>query len=83
MACFQYGGEPWKKWNATIKDLLLKHQCQGDKGGQSTCKCADKSNDGSWPPEFGNDLNAGRVFTTAVGALILEVYYRYLPMYSK
>jgi hypothetical protein len=25
----------------------------------------------------------GRVFSTALAALSLEVYYRYLPMYSK
>jgi hypothetical protein len=83
MACFQHGGEPWQKWNTAIKEMLTKHQCQGAAAGQSACKCADKSNDGSWPPEHGNDLKAGRVFTTALGALTLEVYYRYLPMYSK
>jgi hypothetical protein len=26
---------------------------------------------------------AGRVYPTAMGALCLEVYYRYLPLYSK
>ena len=30
-----------------------------------------------------DDARAGRVYTTAVGALCLEVYYRYLPMYGK
>jgi hypothetical protein len=76
LACFQSGGEPWKIWNKAMTKELLEHQCQLAKG------CAPKD-DGSWPPEFGNDHRSGRVWTTAVGALIMEVYYRYTPMFGK
>jgi hypothetical protein len=76
LACFQYGGEPWKNWNKAIKKTLLENQCSAAKGDPAR-------DDGSWPPEHGNDHNAGRVWTTAMGALCLEVYYRYLPVYAK
>ena len=70
---FQFGGDYWKQWNKAMRDMLVSNQ---RKGGPE---------DGSWDPE--NDKHggakAGRVFTTAVGALCLEVYYRYLPMYKK
>jgi len=42
---------------------------------------ADK--DGSWDLLSKTDKAGGRVYTTAIGALCLEVYYRYLPMYMK
>ena len=67
LALFQLGGEPWTQWNGAMKDALCKTQ-------DATHGCAD----GSWDPA--NDTwgdNGGRVYTTAVGALCLEVYYRY------
>ena len=71
LAMFQMGGEFWKKWNETMKKILLDSQRRGG--------CAD----GSWDPTnftgWAND-RAGRVFFTAVGCLSLEVYYRYLPV---
>jgi hypothetical protein len=54
-----------------MKKVLLENQCKGG--------CPD----GSWDP-FNADKygaqRAGRVFTTAVGCLSLEIYYRYLPV---
>ena len=50
---------------------------------------SDRDVDGSWDYEkdpYGGKISwsrCGRVYTTALGALCLEVYYRYLPMYSK
>jgi hypothetical protein len=40
--------------------------------------------DGSWDPIAGSGeaKYAGRVYTTALGCLCLEVYYRYLPLYK-
>ena len=36
---------------------------------------------GSWDPAgFVYGRHGGRVYTTAMGALCLEVYYRYMPM---
>ncbi|HOX08749.1 MAG TPA: terpene cyclase/mutase family protein, partial [Planctomycetota bacterium] len=78
LAMFQMGGDKWTKWNEALKPVLLTNQC---KGGPMDGSVNDK--DGSWDPESWIDKHGGRVFTTACGALTLEVYYRYLPMYSK
>jgi hypothetical protein len=73
MALFQVGGTYWKRWNTAMKKCLVENQ---RKGG-----CAD----GSWDPVFlwGNGYSprnmGGRVYSTAICALTLEVYYRYLP----
>ncbi len=73
LCTFQMGGDIWKRWNESLKTALLTSQ---RKGG---------AEDGSWDPKGhsveGAESQGGRVFTTAMGALCLEVYYRYLPMY--
>ncbi len=66
LALFQTGGESWTAWNKPMKEALCKHQ--------ETKGCAD----GSWDPAQDTWGDAGgRVYTTAMGALCLEVYYRY------
>jgi hypothetical protein len=80
LAMFQMGGENWKKWNAAIKPALVDNQRKGGPLDGSTKDDVD----GSWDPSEWTDENkGGRVYTTALGALSLEVYYRYLPMYTK
>ncbi len=70
LVMFQMGGDYWKKWNEAMKQMLLPNQ---RKGGDE---------DGSWDPlGGGDDKMAGRVYMTAMGALCLEVYYRYLPIH--
>ncbi|MBI4586848.1 MAG: terpene cyclase/mutase family protein [Planctomycetes bacterium] len=66
-ALFQYGGKPWKDWNEDMKKALLSTQRQGD-----------IDEDGSWDPidEWGKA--GGRVYATALGAMTLEVYYRFI-----
>jgi hypothetical protein len=82
LACFQVGGDTWKTWNKALKPTLIGNQ---RKGGPMNGSAQDV--DGSWDyekdPYGGGKKNCGRVYTTALGALCLEVYYRYLPMYSK
>jgi hypothetical protein len=78
LAMFQQGGDAWNRWNAALKPVLIDNQC---KGGPLDGSAADK--DGSWDPIGTIDVMGGRAYTTAVGALCLEVYYRYLPMYTK
>lgn len=70
LAMFQLGGEHWTRWNQTLTSTLLATQNQ--KGHQR----------GSWDPESPFGVDGGRVFATACSALCLEVYYRYLPLYS-
>ena len=38
--------------------------------------------DGSWDPFDSDGKRAGRAYSTAMAALCLEVYYRYLPLYK-
>jgi len=78
LAMFQMGGDDWKKWNAELKKTLLTNQRKGGPRDGS-----EDDVDGSWDLLGKADKAGGRAYTTAVGALCLEVYYRYLPMYSK
>ncbi|MHC4914008.1 MAG: prenyltransferase/squalene oxidase repeat-containing protein [Planctomycetota bacterium] len=78
LAMFQMGGQSWKNWNTQLKKTLLPNQC---KGGPMDGSPNDK--DGSWDPLGFFDNTGGRVYATATNALSLEVYYRYLPMYTK
>ncbi|GEM_PF-1488742 len=66
LALFQTGGESWVRWNKPMKEALCNHQ------ERQGCQ------EGSWDPAqdtWGGE--GGRVYTTAMGALCLEVYYRY------
>jgi hypothetical protein len=70
-AMFQYGGKNWQTWNRAMKNALLTSQRQGG--------CAD----GSWDPVDKWGMVGGRVYSTAIGALTLEVYYRYTRQKAK
>jgi hypothetical protein len=76
LTVFQVGGEPWKKWNASLRDMLCENQRRGGPMDGSS-----NDVDGSWDPVCTWASRGGRVYSTAMGALSLEVYYRYLPMY--
>ncbi|HYF49793.1 MAG TPA: zf-HC2 domain-containing protein [Planctomycetota bacterium] len=65
---FQMGGDHWKKWNEGMKKMLLDHQRK------------DGDFDGSWDPLSPWEKKAGRAYTTALGCLSLEVYYRYMKL---
>jgi hypothetical protein len=71
LAMYQHGGDPWYRWNALSRDLIVKRQhTQGHKAG-------------SWDPdesEWGK--YGGRIYTTALATLSLEVYYRFLRLYD-
>ncbi|REJ76508.1 MAG: hypothetical protein DWQ34_07365 [Planctomycetota bacterium] len=69
MAMHEHGGEPWEKWNAEMRDLVVNEQIQTG------------VNAGSWDPRDLWGPYGGRVYSTAVATLCLEVYYRYLPLY--
>lgn len=71
LSVFQQGGDLWKRWNEDMKGALLPTQC---KDGDDT---------GSWTPAGDFSKNWGRVGQTALSALSLEVYYRYLQLAGK
>lgn len=73
LALFQYGGDHWKTWNKAMVEVLVKNQSVG-----GPLDGSKKDIDGSWDSEgdyWGKNL--GRIYTTAMGAFCLEVYYRY------
>ena len=65
---FQVGGKPWAVWNAHLKTDIVDHQ------RQDTTYCLYK---GSWDPIGPWGPDGGRVYSTALMAMCLEVYYRY------
>lgn len=78
-----YEGEDWKNWNegklvggarkGGMRDWLVGQQIKSD-GPRM----------GSWDPEAGwFGSNCGRLGTTAMCLLTLEVYYRHLPLYKR
>lgn len=70
LVLMQLQTEAWKRWNPLARDLLLATQRKtGDAAGSWDL-------DEKWAPE------GGRVYSTALATLTLEVYYRYLPMYA-
>ncbi|MFO0868040.1 MAG: prenyltransferase/squalene oxidase repeat-containing protein [Pirellulales bacterium] len=70
LALFQTQGDGWPVWNDALQRQLLAKQRQ------------DSAQAGSWDPDPVWGAHGGRVFSTAMGALCLEVYYRYLPLYQ-
>jgi hypothetical protein len=71
LAVFQQGGKPWDRWNRAMREALIP--TQETSGARK----------GSWEPRGQWSKESGRVVQTALAALTLEVYYRYLPLYSK
>jgi TolA-binding protein len=68
-AMFQGGGSYWQYWNNEIRETMIRNQ----------------QKDGRWmPPPKSNieirELARTPAYSTALGALILEVYYRYPPI---
>jgi len=73
-----HGGEEWKTWNEGVM------RPDGDKNGMADWLIAlqirTPRNRGSWDPEMGTiGGNCGRLGTTCLCLLTLEVYYRYDP----
>jgi len=69
---FHYAGPEWDAWNRKMRDLLIKTQAR--EGHPA----------GSWyfenPP---TTAAGGRLYNTAMAAMILEVYYRFMPLYGE
>ncbi len=73
-ACLMYGGTAWDKWNRLFQDEI-----------------ADSQNpEGFWPPTGGGATGGleeepfltGQVYRTTLCVLMLEVFYRYMPLYK-
>lgn len=71
LAMYLSGTQEFEAWNAALTRALLK--------GRNTAGPSS----GSWDPVCQLGLHGGRIYSTAVGALCLEVYYRFLPLYKQ
>ena len=65
-----FGGDAWTQWNGRTRDMVIKEQ--GKEGVDA----------GSWEPKGHHSRAGGRLYQTALATMILEVYYRHLPLYS-
>jgi len=64
-------GEYWEVWNNKLRDHLVQTQV---KEGPLA---------GTWDLRDNWEKAGGRVYSTAAKLLILEVYYRHLPLYEQ
>ncbi|MBM4038386.1 MAG: terpene cyclase/mutase family protein [Planctomycetes bacterium] len=79
LAMFQMGpqSEFWREWNKMFRDPLVKLQFKEDRPDTR-----GRFIRGSWDPTMTMwGSQGGRVFSTTMAILCLEVYYRYLPVY--
>lgn len=67
-----WGGAPWDQWDRVMREQLLKGQAAA---GHET---------GSWfmPDGDHGARQGGRLYATAMAAMVLEVYYRHLRIYD-
>jgi len=66
-----YGGADWRPFNERLQQHLLASQ---SRSGHER---------GSWHFTEKHGTVGGRLYTTAICAMILEVYYRHLPLYGE
>ena len=69
-----FEGDAWVQWNAKMRDRLIDSQATA--GHEA----------GSWYEGFDTGHGpevAGRLYITSLATMILEVYYRHLPIYSQ
>ncbi len=65
-AMFHHGGQGWTQWNNQFAPAYVNAQFE----------------DGRWQSPGRGDNNVGPAYTTALGALTLQVYYRFLPTFQ-
>ncbi|MCB1511751.1 MAG: hypothetical protein KDJ36_12685 [Hyphomicrobiaceae bacterium] len=66
-----HGGSDWERWNIRMRDFLIARQAPS--GHEK----------GSWYFVDRHGTAGGRLYTTAICTMILEVYYRHMPLYEK
>ncbi len=73
MVLRHYGGHRWQQWNAATRDFLIATQeYRGHESGSWYFKEPDKT----------HNQKGGRLYTTVMAIMTLEVYYRYMPIYQ-
>ncbi len=69
LGMYQLQGTYWRQWEPAMKKTLLARQVRHGPLA------------GTWNPDTRWDNYGGRVYSTALSSLCLEVYYRFLPLY--
>jgi len=67
---FHVQGQSWEKWNKAMSDTILSTQVK------------DGPHLGTWDPTDEFEGHGGRIYSTALRLLCLEVYFRHLPLYQ-
>jgi hypothetical protein len=71
LAMYQLQGDYWQRWNDALQKTLLERQVK------------DGPFAGTWNTDTVWGGYGGRIYTTAIATLSLEVYYRFLPLYAE
>jgi hypothetical protein len=65
-------GGLWENWNSVMRDQLVQSQAKKGHETGSWYVAGDRHGD-----------RGGRLYSTAMATMVLEVYYRHLPIYRK
>ncbi len=80
LAMFQRGRSDWEEWNARLRDAILPLQDRATVAGRHKHHTY-----GSWPAYGANwgffGRMGGRIYSTAICTLTLEIYYRHTPAF--
>ena len=68
-------GERWVSWNNKMRDMLITTQAKAGHEAGSWLEGVEGEKHGS--------ERAGRIYCTSLATMILEVYYRHLPIYGQ
>ena len=68
---FHWNGPEWDVWNRKMREHLISTQ---DRIGHPS---------GSWYFDSAQSFAGGRLYNTAMATMILEVYYRFMPLYGE
>jgi hypothetical protein len=68
---FHWAGPEWEPWNRKMRERLISTQ---ERVGHQS---------GSWYFESPQSAAGGRLYNTAMATMILEVYYRFMPLYGE
>ena len=64
-------GNYWQEWNAALRDMVVETQIK------------DGHMAGTWNPVDSWEHRGGRIYSTSIKLLLLEIYYRHLPLYEQ
>ena len=64
-------GDYWQEWNAALRDMIVETQIK------------DGHMAGTWNPTDNWEKSGGRLYSTCMKLLLLEIYYRHLPLYEQ